>query len=75
MSALADLLEEAGSVAMRDADAIYDQYRWPPRPELTTQERGEAERLTVLARRMWVRAFEVRAGMRAVGNPGSQKGE
>lgn len=63
------MLEEVAQVCNRDADAIYDSYRWPPRPKegpgsLTAEERREGERLTVLSRRMWLHSIEVRAGLR-----------
>jgi hypothetical protein len=66
---LAEILEEVAQVCNRDADVIYDSYRWPPRPKegpgaLTLEERREAERLMVLGRRMWLHSVEVRAGIR-----------
>ena len=33
-------------------DKIRDSYAWPPRPPLTPEERGEAERLSVLSARL-----------------------
>lgn len=69
MIALAEILEEVAQVCNRDADAIYDSYRWPPRPKtgpgsLSDDDRREGERLTVLGRRMWLHSVEVRAGLR-----------
>lgn len=66
---LVEVLEEVAQVCNRDADAIYDSYRWPPRPKegpgsLTTEERREGERLTVLSRRMMAHAMERRGGIR-----------
>jgi len=49
------LLEELATVAQRDADAIRDDYAWPPRT-LTDAELREAQRLETLSRRIWYRA-------------------
>lgn len=53
---LRQLLIDAGQVAMRDADAMYDQYAWPPKPHLTGDDLREAQRLEALAKRLWYRA-------------------
>ena len=60
---LAVLLEEVACVAQRDADAIRDSYRWPPRPPLTNEERREVDRLDALSRRLFYRARAVEAGL------------
>jgi hypothetical protein len=50
------LLAQLACVAQRDADAIYDSYRWPPRPPLSDEERFEARRLQALSVQLGYRA-------------------
>ncbi len=52
------LLAQLACVAFADAEGIRDPYRWPPRPELSEEERREVDRLTVLGRRLMYRAIE-----------------
>ncbi len=51
------LLAQLGCVALADSEAVRDSYAWP-RKLLTSEERAEAERLMVLARRLFYRARE-----------------
>ncbi len=52
MSALAKLMAEASYVASRDADAITQQYAWPPREPMTDEEIAEVGYLDSLGRRL-----------------------
>jgi hypothetical protein len=50
------LIAQLACVAQNDANQIYDSYAWPPRPPLSDEERLEARRLEMVARRLWYRA-------------------
>jgi hypothetical protein len=70
------LLAQLACVAQRDSDAIYDSYAWPPRAPLTPEERAEAERLRVVASRLFYRAAEEgwgTAGMDEIFGGGSER--
>jgi hypothetical protein len=50
------LLYELANLFMAEADAITQPYAWPPRPDLTPEERREVDRLIVTSRRIAYRA-------------------
>lgn len=55
----ARLLAQLGWVFQREADAIVDQYRWPPRGPLTVDEQDEVQHLEASARSIFGRAEEL----------------
>lgn len=52
------LLAELAWVAMRDAEAIADDYAWPPRPPMTDDEIKEYQRLRCLSMTLHRKALD-----------------
>lgn len=53
------MLAQLSWVAQRDADAIAQDYAWPPRPPMTEDEHKEYQRLHCLAMTLYRKALEM----------------